>query len=105
MANKLDSADLTWKYIKHITYSDHSHFLHRDDRFNVQWEQITNRDGQGWVGEPKDYYFIDGVDREFTDLEEMIKCWNERNDFDDPNNEVNWVKVIVPKPEKLKVEL
>ena len=26
----------------------------------------------------------------------LCDCWNERNNFDDPNNEITWVKKIVP---------
>lgn len=69
----------------------------RDDRFNIQWEQITKRDGHGKTGKPKNYFFIDGIDREFTDVDKMCDCWNEINNYDDPNNEIKYVKIITPK--------
>ena len=94
--NKLEPSDLNFFYHKHMTWQDHSHMLYRDETYKVQMEQITNRDGHGWSGKPKNYYFIDGLEREFTSLSVLCDCWNERNDFDDPDNEIVWVKKIVP---------
>jgi len=96
MANTLEPDDIEWKYVKHLTMTTQSHMLFRDERFKIQWEQITNRDGHGKVGKAKNYFFIDKVQREFTDIQELCDCWNERNNFDDPNNEITWVKKIVP---------
>ena len=96
MANTLEPEDIEWKYVKHLTLTTQSHMLFRDERYKIQWEQITNRDGHGWVGKPKNYYFIDKIEREFTDIQELCDCWNESNNFDDPNNEITWVKKIVP---------
>ena len=95
MKNLLEPADIKWKYVKHITFSDYSHFVHRDEKFKIQWEQITNRDGHGWSGKPKNYYFIDGVEKEYTDIEKLCDDWNEIKNFDDPDNEIVWVKKIV----------
>ena len=97
MSNLLEPEDIKWKYIKHLTMTTQSHMLFRDEQYKIQWEQITNRDGHGWVGKAKNYFFIDELEREFTDLQELCNCWNERNNFDDPNNEIIWVKKIVPK--------
>jgi len=96
MSNLLEPEDIEWKYIKHVTMTTQSHTLFRDERYKIQLEQITNRDGHGWVGKAKNYFFIDTLEREFTDLQELCNCWNERNNFDDPNNEIIWVKKIVP---------
>lgn len=96
MENLLEPEDIEWKYIKHITLSNKSHHLFRNEKYKIQWEQITNRDGHGKVGKAKNYFFIDNVEREFTDIQELCDCWNERHNFDDPNNEIIWVKKIVP---------
>ncbi len=74
-----------------------SHFAYRNEKFALQWEQITNRDGHGWSGKAKNYYFIDGVEREFTDIQTLCDCWNEIKNFDDPRSEIKWVKVIKKK--------
>lgn len=97
MANQLEPADIKWKYIKHLTLNDMSHYLYRDERFGIQMEQQVNRDGHGWSGKPKHYYFIDNIEKEYTDLEELCKDWNEIKNFDDPNSEIQWVKVIKTK--------
>lgn len=94
--NKLEIDDIEWRYAKHITYTNESHFVWRDERFKIQYEKITKRNGHGGTGSSKEYYFIDEVKREFTDLQELCNCWNERNEFDDPNNEITWVKKITP---------
>ena len=33
--------------------------------------------------------------REFTDIQTLCDCWNERSNFDDPKNEIIWEKRIV----------
>ncbi len=96
MPNLLEPEDIEWRYVKHITMTTQSHFLFRSEQFKIQWEQITNRDGHGKVGKAKNYFFIDEVEREFTEVQELCYYWNERNYFDDPNNEIIWVKKIVP---------
>lgn len=96
MKNTLQPEDIEWKYVKHITLTTNSHMLFRDERFKVQWEQITKRDGHGYVGKSKNYFFIDNIEREFTDLNVLCECWNEIKNFDDPNNEITWIKKIVP---------
>tara|TARA_R110000851_G_scaffold117621_4_gene244480 strand:- start:7863 stop:8177 length:315 start_codon:yes stop_codon:yes gene_type:complete len=96
MANTIEPEDIHWKHIKHITFTANSHILMRDERFKIQWEQITSRDGHGKVGKSKNYYFIDKVQREFTNIDELCYCWNELHNFDDPNNEIIWIKKIVP---------
>lgn len=73
-----------------------SHWVFRDERYKIQREQITNRNAHGKVGKAKNYFFMDNVPREFTDLQELCDCWNERPNFDDPDNEIIWVKKIVP---------
>ncbi len=48
------------------------------------------------LGNPKTYFYITGQEKEYTDLEELCRDWNEIKNFDDPNNEIVWVKKIVP---------
>ena len=96
MANTLEPEDIEWTYLNHITLNNQSQFASRNEKYGLQWEQVTKRDGHGWVGKPKNYYFIDKIEREFTDIQELCDCWNESNNFDDPNNEITWVKKIVP---------
>ena len=43
MSNLLEPEDIKWKYIKHLTMTTQSHMLFRDERYKIQWEQITNR--------------------------------------------------------------
>lgn len=94
--NLLEPEDIEWKYHKHLTFTNQSHFCYRDEKFGLQWEQLTNRDGHGWSGKAKNYYFIDGQKKEYTDVEELCKDWNEIKNFDDPDNEIVWEKKIVP---------
>ena len=96
MSNVLEPSDIVWKYHKHITFSDHSHSCCRCDKFGLQWEQITNRDGHGWTGKAKNYFFIDGQEKEYTNTEDLCNDWNEIKNFDDPDNKIVWVKKIVP---------
>jgi len=95
MSNLLEPSDITWKYHKHLTCTDHSHFCMRNEDYGLQHEQITNRDGNGWVGKAKNYYFIDGQDKEYTDIQELCDDWNEIKNFDNPHGKIKWVKVIV----------
>lgn len=103
MANKLCPDDIEWRYVKHMTLSTESHYILRDERFKIQCEKITKRDGHGHTGSTKTYFFIDGQEREFKTEEELCDAWNEINEFDDPNNEIVWVKKIVPTI-KLKID-
>lgn len=96
MANKLEIDDIEWVYSKHMTFSNESHYVLRDERFGIQCEKITKRDGHGKTGSTKTYFFMDGITRDFTDEQTLCDCWNERNNFDDPKNEIVWEKRIVP---------
>ena len=68
MENLLEPEDIEWKYVKHLTMTTQSHMLFRDERFKIQWEQITNRDGHGKVGKSKNYFFIDNKRWVFSSL-------------------------------------
>ena len=94
--NKLEPNDINFIYDCHLTLTTCSHYVYRDETYGIQMEQIVKRDGHGWSGTPKNYYFIDNVDREFISIETLCECWNERNNFDDPDTEIVWEKKIVP---------
>ncbi len=95
--NKLCADDIQWKYKEHLTFTDHSHYVDRDERFKIQKETITNRDGHGWVGSSKVYFFIDHCPVQFSNIGDMVKVWNELNDYDKATTEVKWIKVIKQK--------
>ena len=59
-------------------------------------ERITNKTADGWFAKPKTYFYIVGQKKEYTDLKKLCDDWNEIKNFDDPNNEIVWVKKIVP---------
>lgn len=67
---------------------------YRDDENKISAETITPRNGFNY-GKPKTVYFIDGVDKEFTDLDELIEFYNEKFVYENenPDTEVNFVKV------------
>ncbi len=59
-------------------------------------EKISKLKDNGGFCKPKTYFYITGQEKEYTDLEELCKDWNEIKNFDDPNNEIVWEKKIVP---------
>ena len=77
MTKQLRPEGIKWKYARHITMSNHSHGVYIDEQFGVQWEQITPN-GYGEVGKPKNYFFIDNVNQEFTSSQQMCDYWNKQ---------------------------
>lgn len=67
---------------------------YRDDENKISAETITPRNGLRY-GKPKTMYWINGVDREFTDLDELIDFYNKKfiYESENPDIEVNFVKV------------
>lgn len=67
---------------------------YRDDENKISAETTTPRNGFNY-GKPKTIFHIDGVDKEFTDLDELIDFYNEKfiHDGENPETEVNFVKV------------
>lgn len=67
---------------------------YRDDENKISAETITPRNEFNY-SKPKTVYFIDGVDKEFTDLDELIEFYNEKFVYENenPDIEVNFVKV------------
>lgn len=94
--NKLTPEDIEWKLYRSYSFNSEAVNVFRDDHFSIQREQITKTDGNGWTGSTKKYFYIDGIEKPFKTEEELCDAWNERHDFDDPNNEIVWVKKIVP---------
>ena len=92
--NKLCEYDIEFKYSKHLTMATCSHTVYRDERFKIQKENITKRDGHGWVGSTKTYYFIDDCPKEFTKISDLVDEWNSKLDYDEETTEVRWIKVI-----------
>ena len=60
-------------------------------------EKHTAIKHSGDFGKAKTYYFIKDQDKEYTDLQQLCNDWNEIKNFDDPNSEITWVKVIKSK--------
>jgi hypothetical protein len=105
MKNKLEPIDIKWKMESHMSLRTYHHGLYRNDEYGIQREQITKVTGNGMnFGKGKNYFFIDGGKREFTDLQELCDCWNEMKSFDDPNNEIIYERVVVPKLGELSKE-
>jgi len=95
MKNKLDHADIDWRFIASMAFDTFHHSKFRCEKYGIQKEAITNRSKlTGNFLKPKVYYFIDGCEKEMTSLDDLLNTWNELNEFDDPNNEIAWVKVI-----------
>lgn len=67
---------------------------YRDNDNKISAETITQRNGFDH-GKPKTLYRIDGVNKEFTDLDELIDFYNEKfiHEGENPETEVNFVKV------------
>ncbi len=97
MSNKLEVDDIEFRFRKSMAYTTLHHQLHRDDNFGIQREIITKKNADGSFGSRKTYFFMDGNNKEYTDLQELCDDWNEIKNFDDPNNEIIWVKIIKSK--------
>ena len=76
--NQLTPEDIRFKFIHSLGMDDYHHALLRCDEYKIQCEKITPKQGENF-GKPRTYFFIDGCER----------------DFDDPENEIVWVKTIV----------
>lgn len=96
MANKLEPEDIEWKFITSMGFSTAHHSKFINEEFGLEMEKISKVKDNGQFGKPKIYYFITGQEKEYTELGELCKDWNEIKNFDDPNNEIVWVKRIVP---------
>ena len=96
--NILESEDIEWLFITSMAFTNCHHSKFIDEQYGLEKEQIAYKRADGNFRRPKTYYFITGHQKEYTDLEELCKDWNEIKNFDDPNKEIKWVKVIKDKP-------
>lgn len=95
--NKLAPEDIRWRFITSVGYSSHHTTVLRDEEFGIQCDKVSVINQYGEFGKPKLYFFMDGQKREFTDLQVLCDVWNEIKNYDDPNSEIVWVKVIKTK--------
>lgn len=92
--NQLEPEDIEWKFISSMGFTTHHHSKFIDDKFGLEMEKISNIKDDGSFGKAKTYYFITGQEKEYTELNELCKDWNEIKNYDDPNSEIKWVKTI-----------
>lgn len=95
--------DINFKFKKSLNLSTCHHTLSRDDDKGIQRETITRKTHGGYgLGKSKSYYFIDGIDKEFKDVEKLCDFYNEKFQYeeDNPNQEVIYVKVIRDRKKK-----
>ena len=92
--NKLCPEDISFKFIKSLAMQDEHAILMRNEEYGIQCEKYTKKINEFQFGKPKIYFFIDGSEKEYTDIQELCNDWNEVKNFDDPNSEIKWIKVI-----------
>lgn len=95
--NKLTPDDIEWKFLCSLGMTTHHHTKSINKEYGLQREVITKKRGDFDFGSSKTYYYINGCAREFTKIQDLCDCWNELHDFDDPDDEIVWVKIIKPK--------
>ena len=96
--NKLCPEDIKWKFISSLAFTDCHHAKYISKEFGLEMEIITKKLNNNFsFGIPKQYYFITGQEKEYTDIQILCDDWNEIKNYDDPNNEIVWVKVIKSK--------
>lgn len=93
--------DLQFKCINCLDLQGSGIMQYRDNENKISAETITPRNGFNY-GKPKTFYYIDGVDKEFTDLDVLIDFYNEKfiHDGENPETEVNFVKVYKKREQK-----
>jgi len=95
--NTLEPEDIKFKFFSSMQLKTHHNTKFINDEFGIELEVITSIKEFGDLGKPKKYYYITGQEKEYTDLQLLCNDWNEIKNFDDPNNEIKWVKVIKSK--------
>ena len=98
--NKLCPEDISFKFIKSLAMQDEHAILMRNEEYGIQCEKYTKKINEFQFGKPKIYFFIDGSEKEYTYIQELCNDWNEIKNFDDPNSEIKWIKVIQRKTQK-----
>lgn len=95
--NYLTPEDIEFKFISSMGFTTYHHAKYLNLEFGIEKETITKKKSDFQFGSSKTYYYITGQEKEYTDLEELCKDWNELKNFDDPDNEIVWVKLVKPK--------
>ncbi len=97
MANLLEPEDIEWKFIMSMGFTTNHHAKYVNKKYGLECETISKISAStGHFLKPKTYYFITGQKKEYTDLQKLCDDWNEIKNYDDPSNEIVWVKKIVP---------
>lgn len=87
---------IQWRLKGSYNLKDQHYTVLRDDELKVQCEKIANKlIGEG-VGKTKSAFYIDGDEREFHTVEEMVDAYNEKFKFEEenPELEVRYIRVI-----------
>lgn len=98
MKNNLSPEDIDFKFVSSLALRQQHITKLVNDEFGVEAEKVSRVKADGEFGKPKTYFYITGHEKEYTDLDELCKDWNEIKNFDDPNSEIRWVKIITTKP-------
>lgn len=78
-------------------FTDQHIAIARDDQLGIEWHKITNKKSDGFsFCKPRNYFYIKGVEREFTDLDELVDAYNDKFQFEgeNPDYEIKWVRVV-----------
>lgn len=88
--------DLLLKTVSCMSLSGCGIIQYRDDINKISAVTVTPRRDELSYGKPKTTFRIDNVDKEFTDLDELIEFYNEKFRFEEenPDQEVTFVKVV-----------
>lgn len=95
--NILCPEDIKFTGKKSLAMSNWHAMKYRNEEYGIDWEQWSRKKNDLEFGKPKNYYFMDGSKKEYTDLQTLCNDWNEIKNYDDPNSEIEWVKVIKSK--------
>ena len=93
----LISRDIPFRFVSSLNMDSYHHAVSRNNNLGLQIETITKKDDFGFSkGEPKSFFFIDGIEKEFKSLDELCDFYNEKFQYeeDNPNQEVVFVKII-----------
>lgn len=88
--------DLQLRILSCMSMEGSGFVKYRDDVNKISAVTITPRKDELSYGKPKTTYYIDNVEKEFTDLDELIDFYNEKFRFEEenPDQEITFVKVI-----------
>lgn len=96
--NVLEPVDIKWRFVSSLACSDCHYAKYLNEEFGLEMERETKVVDYGCgFAKPKTYYYITGHDKEYTDLQKLCDDWNEMKNYDDPNDEITWIKVTKKK--------